>query len=98
VTQNEPATAVAPPVKPSVPGNRQVPLKDPLPRVDSILIDQDRRLAIVDGAIVTVGDAVGPRVVMQIERNAVILREPSGLVVRVTMRAKPGTLSSAPSM
>jgi hypothetical protein len=75
-----------------------VPLKDPLPRVDSILIDQDRRLAIVDGAIVTVGDAVGPRVVVQIERNAVILREPSGLVVRVTVRANSRSLSSSRSM
>jgi hypothetical protein len=70
-----------------------MPLKDPLPRLDSILIDQDRRLAILDGAIVEVGAAVGPRVVVQIDRNAVILREPSGHVVRVTMRAKPGSLS-----
>lgn len=92
------ATTDAPPATPAVPGSRQVPLKDPLPRVDSILIDQDRRLAIVNGAIVAVGDAVGPRVVVQIESNAVVLREPSGLVVRVTMRAKPGSLSSFPRM
>jgi hypothetical protein len=105
VTRADPSaprpTAHAGPVAPSggaspakpVPGGRPMPLKDPLPRLDSILIDQDRRLAILDGAIVEVGAAVGPRVVVQIDRNAVILREPSGHVVRVTMRAKPGSLS-----
>jgi hypothetical protein len=59
-----------------------------LPKVDSILIDQERRLAIVDGTIVTVGDSVGPRVVVQIDRDAVVLREPSGLSVRVGLRIK----------
>lgn len=67
---------------------RQVPLKDPLPSVDSILIDQERRLAIVDGAVAAVGDTVGPRVVVQIERDAVVLREPSGLLVRVSLRSR----------
>ena len=69
-------------------GKRQVPLKGPLPRVDSILIDQDRRLAILDGAVARVGDSVGPRVLVQIDRDGVVLREPSGLVVRVTLRPK----------
>jgi hypothetical protein len=82
------ASASTSPSKAAGPAGRPVPLKDPLPKVDSILIDQDRQLAIVDGAIVAVGDAVGPRVVVQIERNAVILREPSGLVVRVTIRPR----------
>jgi predicted amidohydrolase len=59
-----------------------------MPRVDSILIDQERRLAIIDGAIVTIGDVVGPRVVEQIDRNGVVLREPSGLSVRVGLRGK----------
>ena len=65
-----------------------MPLGGPLPKVDSILIDQERRLAIVDGTIVMVGDAVGPRVVVQIDRDAVVLREPSGVSVRVALRAK----------
>jgi hypothetical protein len=56
--------------------------------VDSILIDQERRLAIIDGTIVTIGDTVGPRVVVQIDRDSVVLREPSGLSVRVTLRSK----------
>ena len=51
--------------------------------MDSILIDQERRLAIIDGTIVTIGDTVGPRVVEQIDRDGVVLREPSGLSVRV---------------
>lgn len=70
------------------PGTRYVPLKDPLPQVDSILIDQQRRLAIIDGAAVGVGDTVGPRRVSQIESDAVDLREPSGLLVRVHLRPK----------
>lgn len=80
--------AGAPPAR-QAPVARQIPLKDSLPKVDSILIDQNRRLAIIDGAIVAVGDAVGPRVVAQIEQNAVILREPSGLLIRVAMRPTP---------
>jgi hypothetical protein len=70
------------------PGTRYVPLKDPLPQVDSILVDQERRLAIIDGMVVGVGDAVGPRRVTQIESDTVDLREPSGLLVRVHVRAK----------
>jgi len=64
------------------------PLTAPLPKVDSILIDQERRLAIINGTIVTIGDAVGPRVVEQIDRDGVVLREPSGLSVRVALRGK----------
>ncbi len=67
---------------------RQVPLKDPLPKVDSILIDQERRLAIIDGTVAAVGDQIGPRVIVQIEREAVVLREPSGLLVRIPMRSR----------
>jgi hypothetical protein len=70
------------------PGTRYVPLKNPLPQVDSILVDQERRLAIIDGMVVGVGDAVGPRRVTQIESDTVDLREPSGLLVRVHVRAK----------
>lgn len=68
-----------------------VPLKDPLPRVDSILIDQDRRLALVDGSVVGVGDPVGPRIIVRIERDAIILREPSGLVVRASVHSGTGS-------
>ena len=62
------------------------PLGEPLPKFDTVLIDQDRRLALTDGAVVGVGDSIGSRVVVQIERDAVMLREPSGRVVRVRLR------------
>ena len=61
-------------------------LKEPLPKIESILIDQDRRLAIIDGSVTSVGDRVGEREVAQIERDYVVLREPSGLRVRVSLR------------
>lgn len=70
------------------PAAGQAPLKEPLPKVDSILVDQERRLAIVEDVVVGVGDAIGPRIVIQIERDGVILREPSGLVVRVPLRSR----------
>jgi hypothetical protein len=63
-----------------------VPLKEPLPRLDSILIDQDRRLAVIGGVVVHAGDSVGSRVVAHIARDGVLLREPSGLVVRLPLR------------
>jgi hypothetical protein len=68
-----------------------VPLKDPLPVVNSILVSPERRLAVVDGAIVHEGEAVGPRVLIRIEPGALLLREPSGYEVRVPIRPKVGT-------
>jgi len=62
---------------------RAVPLKDPLPVVNSILISSDRRLAIVDGRIAQEGDQVGRRVLLRVEPSAIVLREPSGHEVRV---------------
>jgi hypothetical protein len=73
--------AQAPPRRQAV-----VPLKAPLPVVNSILVAPDRRLAVVDGAIVREGDAVGPRVLVRIEPGAVVLREPSGHEVRIFIR------------
>lgn len=63
-------------------------LRSPLPNVDGILISSDRRLAIIDGAVVGVGDRVGQRVVARIESEVVVFREPSGRLVRVEVRAK----------
>jgi hypothetical protein len=76
-------TRTAAPPKTSEP---VAPLNEPLPRVDTVLIDQDRRLAILDGAVVGVGDAVGSRTVLAIAREAILLREPSGRIVRVRPR------------
>jgi hypothetical protein len=61
-------------------------LNEPLPRIDTVLIDQDRRLAILDGAVVGIGDPVGSRIVVAIAREAVLLREPSGRIVRIRPR------------
>jgi hypothetical protein len=59
-------------------------LREPLPRVTAILISNDRRFATVDrGRIVAVGDAVGRRVVVAIDERAMVLREPSGVHIRV---------------
>jgi hypothetical protein len=69
-----------PPVKGGPP-----PLKEPLPRVESILIAHNRRLAIVDGRIVGVGETVGPRVIVRIDDDGVVFREPSGREVRVAL-------------
>jgi hypothetical protein len=77
----DPATARA-----DIPEPKSVPLKAPLPSVESILVAPDRRLARIDGRIVTVGDQIGPRVVAGIERDAVVLQEPSGHQIRVTIR------------
>jgi len=63
-------------------------LAEPLPKIDSILIDQDRRLAIIDGAVTSVGDRTGEREVERIERDFVVLKEPSGLLVRVPLRSR----------
>ncbi len=66
------------------------PLKDPLPVLDSVLIDQDRRLAIVDGGVAAVGDRVASRVLIAVNRDGIVLREPSGLEVRVPLRLSVG--------
>ncbi len=66
------------------------PQPDPLPSIGGVLISADRRLAVIDGAIVGVGDRVGARTVCGIEPNAVVLREPSGKETRVPIRPKTG--------
>jgi len=59
-------------------------LADPMPRVTAILVSHDRRFATVnDGQIVGVGDAVGRRLVVAIDERSLILREPSGVQIRV---------------
>jgi hypothetical protein len=67
---------------------RRQPASDPLPTVEGILIAPERRLAVVDGTVVGVGDAVGSRHVVRIEADAVILRDSAGRDVRVPVRPK----------
>jgi hypothetical protein len=96
----DPAPPPAPPVPRSNPPRterivvaRPIPVEpliaaDPLPRVDGIAIAATRRLAIVDGAIVGVGDRVGRRTVKRIETDGVTLRDPGGGEVFVAIRAR----------
>jgi len=55
------------------------------PVVRTILFSSDRRLAIVNGRTVGVGDAVGEYTVADIERTAVVFTAPSGERVRVSV-------------
>jgi len=62
-------------------------LKDPVPKVTAILVSADRRLATVgdEGQIIGVGDTIGRRVVVAIDDRTVLLREPSGVQIRVAL-------------
>jgi hypothetical protein len=73
----------APAARPPAPARE--PLKDPLPKITAILVAADRRLATIgdEGRIVAVGDTIGRRVVAAIDDRTVLLREPSGLQIRV---------------
>lgn len=94
-----PAQAVAraglPPMDPAPPRadtsrRKPAPLTAPVPSVESILVASDRRVAVIDGHIVTMGDQVGSRVVAGIERDAVVLQEPSGYQIRIPIRRGRG--------
>ncbi len=61
---------------------------DPFPRVDGIAIAGERRLAILDGAIVGIGDRVGRRTVKRIETHGVVLRDPGGGEVFLAIRTR----------
>ena len=59
------------------------------------MIAGSRRLAIVDGTVVAAGDAIGVRAIARIERDGVVLREPSGREIYVAVRPrKPPTIGS----
>lgn len=90
-----PAPSQAPPLNSAPPStdkpqtstagpSRQPLLDDPMPRVRAILVSKDRRFATIEGGrIVGVGDTLGRRLVVAIDEKAVVLREPSGSLVRV---------------
>jgi hypothetical protein len=73
--------------RPGPDSSRPMPerLKDPVPRVTAILMSADRRLATIgdEGQIIGVGDTIGRRVVVGIDDRTVLLREPSGVQIRV---------------
>jgi hypothetical protein len=53
--------------------------------VSSILFSRDRRLAIVSGRIVGVGESVGGYRVSDIEQAAVVFATPAGVRIRVSV-------------
>jgi hypothetical protein len=63
------------------------PLTDAVPRVTAILVSAERRVATIgdDRRVVTVGDTVGRRVVVAIDERTIVLREPSGVQIRVAL-------------
>jgi hypothetical protein len=64
-------------------------LKDPLPRVTGILVSDERRFATLeDGRVITIGDVIGRRQVVAIDARAIVLREPSGVQLRVGLGGK----------
>jgi hypothetical protein len=81
-----PAPAMAVPAAPPVSNIEPMIATAPLPRVDGIMIAGDHRLAIVNGNVVTLGDRVGARSIVRIERDGVTLKEPSGRQVHVPIR------------
>jgi hypothetical protein len=59
-------------------------LKEPAPRITAILVTNGRRYATVDGGhIVGVGQMVGRRLVVAIDEQTVLFKEPSGVLIRV---------------
>ena len=59
-------------------------LKEPAPRITAILVTNGRRYATVErGHIVGVGQMVGRRLVVAIDEQTVLFKEPSGVLIRV---------------
>jgi hypothetical protein len=72
-------------------------LKDPLPKVTAILVANDRRYATIDqGHIISVGDLIGRRTVVAIDERSVVLREPSGVRLRVGLGGRLEAIERAP--
>jgi hypothetical protein len=61
----------------------------PDPIVRSILFSANRRLAVVDGKIVGIGDALGTSRVVDITRDAVVFKTASGEQRRVGLHGQP---------
>jgi hypothetical protein len=63
----------------------------PDPIVRSILFSSNRRLAVVDGKILGIGDALGTSRVVDITRDAVVFRTASGEQLRVALHGQPAS-------
>ncbi len=73
--------------RPAAPAVRRAVAAEPVVR--SILYSADRRLAIVDGRIVGVGEQAGGYTVSVIERDAVVFTTPAGARLRVSVHDGP---------
>ena len=69
-------------------GRTAGPELQPVPTVEGILISEDRRLAVINGVMVGIGERVGSRIVARIDVDAVLFREASGRLVRVQVRER----------
>jgi hypothetical protein len=65
------------------------PADAPAPLVSSILFSPDRKLAIVNGRIVRVGDRLPAGEIVDILRDAVVLKTPSGATRLVPLAGGP---------
>jgi hypothetical protein len=61
------------------------PAAPSLPAVTAILVSEGRRLAIVDGRVLGVGERIGPWELVSVDRDAVLLRDGSGVETRVML-------------
>ena len=61
------------------------PTAPPLPTVSAILVSEGRRLAIVDGSVLGVGQRIGPWELVSVDRDAILLRDGSGVETLVTL-------------
>ncbi len=75
--------SAAGPDRPPTAERRRDPPQAPLPLVNGIMVSDRARMAIVGGSIVSQGDRVGPRLVVRIDRDGVVLRDRSGQEVLV---------------
>lgn len=80
----DPFTAPATPVRVV----HSTPVLPPAPVVKSILFSASRRVALVDGRIVGVGDRVGTFLVEDIQPDSVLLVTPQGLKTRIELQRK----------
>jgi hypothetical protein len=71
---------------------RRIPTSEPraavLPTVGGVLIAGDRRIALVGGNLVSVGDKVGAWTITRIDRDGVVVRESGGREVHVAIRMR----------
>ena len=68
--------------RPGDPGPAQAPV---VPVISAILLSEGRRLAVVDGRVLGVGQRVGPWELVSVDRDAVVLRDASGVEQVITL-------------